>query len=415
MSDLSVGVGRSIAEDSFLAGKEAASMALRQHNGNPGQHNGNPGQHNGNPDVLFVFGSPRFDHRQLLAGIISVMGNLPMVGGSTAGEISTSGFSSLSVVIMALSSNTLKFTTGIGKKMSRDERVCGIALINDIREKTEVNKPLSLFVFPNGMGGDGVKVIRGIQSVLGNNIEIVGGFLGDDVKFENTFQFYNGKVYRDAISGLLIHGRGNFVTGIGVRSGFESIGNLLYCTQSEGNIVKQFDGERALDLYKEFLGPERSARLPEICLEYPFGLIDNKVSIAGKDFFQLRCGLSVNDKKGTITLAGSIPEGSAITLTTASRGDIISGARLAAEQAKNCLGDAVPEAVMMFSCVGRKIVLGRRTSEEVEAVRNVLGENVPIIGFYTYGEIGPIDKMRDELSITKFHNETVVLWILGSY
>ena len=68
----------------------------------------------------------------------------------------------------------------------------------------------------------------------------------------------------------------------------------------------------------------------------------------------------------------------------------------------------------MFSCVGRKLVLGRRTQEEVAAVKEVLGEDVPLIGFYTYGEIGPIDKMREQLSITKFHNETVVLWVLGS-
>ena len=68
----------------------------------------------------------------------------------------------------------------------------------------------------------------------------------------------------------------------------------------------------------------------------------------------------------------------------------------------------------MFSCVGRKLVLGRRVQEEVDAVKKILGEDVPLIGFYTYGEIGPIDKMKRELSITKFHNETVVLWVLGS-
>lgn len=143
-------------------------------------------------------------------------------------------------------------------------------------------------------------------------------------------------------------------------------------------------------------------------------MIDEKVSIAGKEYFQLRCGLSVDEKKGTITLAGSIPEGSAITLTTASRGDIFNGAKLAVEQAKKSLKSAKPQVVFMFSFVGRKMVLGRRSQEEVFAVKKVLGENIPIIGFYTYGEFGPIDKVGKELSTTKFHNETVVLWILGS-
>ena len=400
MSGLSIGVGHSSDEDSFKAGQEAASEAL--------------GGHGGSPEVLIVFGSTRFDHEQLLAGIVSVAGEIPMVGGTTAGEISTSGLSTGSVVIMGLSSESLDFTTGIGLNMSRDEVACGVALAEEIGKKRSLKQALSLLIFPDGMGGDGIKVIEGLHSVLGMGFEVVGGYLGDDERFENTIQYYDGKAYTNAIPGLLVSGKDAIRTGIGVRSGFESIGNRFYCTESDGNVVKEFDSERALDLYKEFLGEDRSERLPGICLEYPFGLIDERVSIAGKEYFQLRCGLAVDHEQGTITLAASIPEGSAITLTTASRGDIINGAKLAAEQAKNSLEGAKPEAILMFSCVGRKLVLGRRTEEEVSAVKNVLGKDVPLIGFYTYGEIGPIDKMKEELSVTKFHNETVVLWVLGS-
>ena len=399
MSNLLVGVGESHHQDSLKAGQEAASKALSKHGGTP--------------EALIIFGSTRFDHRQLLSGIISVAGDIPMVGGTTAGEISTTGFTTQSVVVMALSSDKLDFVTGIGKNMSQDEAACAVALIDDIRSKTSLEEAMALFVFPNGMGGDGIKVIEGLHSVLGAEFEIVGGYLGDDERFEYTFQYHNGKVYRDAIVGMLIGGDAGFRTGIGVRSGFESIGNRFYCTDSEGNVVKKFDNERALDLYKEFLGEARSQRLPGICLEYPFGLIDEKVSIAGKEYFQLRCGLAVNHEEGTISLAASIPEGSPITLTTASRGDIINGARLAAEQAKESLQGAEPQAILMFSCVGRKLVLGRRTQEEVVAVKKVLGEDVPLFGFYTYGEIGPIDKLREQLATTKFHNETVVLWVLG--
>jgi hypothetical protein len=400
MAELSASVGQSNNEDSFIAGQEAASDAL--------------GKHGNSPQVLLVLGSPRFDHDQLLAGIVSVTGDVPMVGGTTAGEISASGFSTESVAIMALSSNSLDFLTGIGRDMSRDEKACGAALIEDIGNKSSLEQALSLLVFPDGMGGDGLKLIEGIHSVLGTEFEIVGGYLGDGESFEKTFQYYNGEVYRDAIPGLLICGKEGFRTGIGVRSGFESIGNRFYCTEAEGNVVAKFDDESALDLYKEFLGEERSKKLPGICLEYPFGLIDEKVSIAGKEYFQLRCGLAVDHEKGTITLAASIPKGRALTLTTASRGDIINGAKLAAEQAKESLQGVKPQVILMFSCVGRKLVLGRRTSEEVAAVQKVLGEDVPLLGFYTYGEIGPIDKREEGLAVTKFHNETVVLWVLGS-
>ncbi len=115
-----------------------------------------------------------------------------------------------------------------------------------------------------------------------------------------------------------------------------------------------------------------------------------------------------------ITLAGSIPVGSAITLTTATRRDIIDEAKHAAEQAVESLCGSNPELIFMFSCVGRKLVLGRRTQDEVDAVKKIFGYDVPLIGFYTYGEIGPINKLKKGFEMSKFHNETVVLWALGS-
>ncbi|MCP4538668.1 MAG: hypothetical protein GY832_16155 [Chloroflexi bacterium] len=118
MSDLIVGVGQSSNEDSFKAGQEAASQALQKQSEKP--------------QVLIVFGAMHFDHRRLLAGVTSVTGDIPMVGGTTAGEISTSGFSTQSVVIMALGSNELDFMTGIGKNTSQGEAVCGIALVGHL-------------------------------------------------------------------------------------------------------------------------------------------------------------------------------------------------------------------------------------------------------------------------------------------
>lgn len=400
MSALTVGVGTSHLENSHDAGAEACKIAFDKTDGKA--------------DVLLVFAAMRFEHKALLSGINAVAGEVPMVGGTTAGEISPEGFSEGSVVVMAITSSMLSFDSGIGLHMSNDEDACARSLIADIFTDAVIEEASSLLVFPNGMGGDGLRVLKGLQDVLGKNFEIVGGYLGDDMRFKHTFQYFNGKVYRDAIVGLLVSLKGDVRTSIGVRSGFESIGNSFYCTSSEGNVVKEFDNVSALGLYREFLGEERFRRLPGICMEYPFGLIDENAGSSGERYFQLRCGLNVDKKNGTITFAASIPEGSAVTLTSASRGDVINGAREAAQQAMKRLRGVKPELIVMFSCVGRKLVLGRRTSEEVEVVRKCLGYDVPIIGFYTYGEIGPIDSSVEKLAEAKFHNETVVLWLLGS-
>ncbi len=392
--------GFSRDDDSFAAGREAAALAVTRLGGRP--------------QALLVFAATRYDHKLLLKGIADVAPGVPLVGGTTAGEISMEGATTQSVVVLALGSDRLRFRTGVGRDLSLNEKQSVGEMLDRLFPGAPPQDAQALLVFPNGMGGDGLKLMDGLHERLGEAFEIVGGYPGDDERFRKTYQYHDGEVYSDSIAGLLVCYNEDFQTGIGVRSGFESIGNSFICTSAEGNIVREFDHVRSLDLYREFLGEELSARLPGAFMEYPFGLIDAGASSGDITRFQLRCGVQANEGDGSIFLAASIPEGSEVTLTTGSRGDVIKGARDAAMQARKSLGGARPEAIIMFSCVGRKMVLGRRVQEEVDAVRECIGMDVPIAGFYTYGEIGPIDKTVPGLSKAKFHNETVVLWVLGS-
>ena len=64
--------------------------------------------------------------------------------------------------------------------------------------------------------------------------------------------------------------------------------------------------------------------------------------------------------------------------------------------------------------IAREIQQGLLASDfNVSDGWNIFGKNVPIFGFYTYGEIGPIDKRVPTLRNTRWHNETVVLYVLG--
>ena len=142
MTSNTIGVGFSSLPDSFSAGTEAAKQAL--------------GKLHGKPKVLIVFGAMQFNHRELISGISSVVGDTPMVGGTTAGEISTAGFSTGSVVVMALNNEDLEFVTGIGHDMSGNEAACSMEMANDILKKAAFDPNASLLVFPNGMGGVGL-------------------------------------------------------------------------------------------------------------------------------------------------------------------------------------------------------------------------------------------------------------------
>ncbi len=396
--DLNTGIGVSVLANSYKAGAEAASKAVEQLGKKP--------------DALIIFAAPKFEQQKMADGIKSVTKNIPMIGGTTAGEISTYGLSVNSVVVMALNSTDIKFYVGIGKNIAKSEINAGKQLAKSVLKKASKKNANTLLMLPDGLAGDGLAVIKGAQEVLGEDFEIVGGSLGDESDFKHTYQYYNGKVYENTVVGMLICGGNKVKTATGVRSGWESIGNRFKCTEAKGNVVYKFGNKIALDFYRELLGKDRGKKLPAIGLEYPMGLIDERAKIEGYDYFQIRCPVGINEEDGSVNFAASIPEGKEVTLTYSSRSTIINGSKLSAMQAKKTL-NGKPRLIMMFSCVARKMVLGRRTNEEVNLVKSVFGNNIPIIGFYTYGEIGPIDKRVPMLRNTRWHNETVVLYVLG--
>jgi len=60
---------------------------------------------------------------------------------------------------------------------------------------------------------------------------------------------------------------------------------------------------------------------------------------------------------------------------------------------------------ILVSCVGRKLVMGGRVDEEVEAVAHVFGPSTTLTGFYSYGEISPFGNMVG----CKLHNQTMTI------
>ena len=81
------------------------------------------------------------------------------------------------------------------------------------------------------------------------------------------------------------------------------------------------------------------------------------------------------------------------------------GAVGAAGASSEALGSAATDLGIRISCIGRKLILKQRTEEEVEGVREILGDGTVLTGFYSYGEISPVTpSARCEL-----HNQTMTI------
>jgi hypothetical protein len=138
------------------------------------------------------------------------------------------------------------------------------------------------------------------------------------------------------------------------------------------------------------------------------------MKVSGSDELLIRDPITVNEQ-GSITCAAEIPEGSEIRLMVGSRDEAVKVAKLAAENAVSQLEGSKPKAVIIFNCIARNKLFGEKSGDEISAIQEAIGSDVPLIGFYTYGEQAPLGgEVRNiEKCNSAFHNETVVICVLA--
>jgi hypothetical protein len=128
----------------------------------------------------------------------------------------------------------------------------------------------------------------------------------------------------------------------------------------------------------------------------------------GEEYILLRAPMVVDRTTGAVSFAAEIPQGAKIKMTRAKSDEIIEGSREAAARAMGHLGGRA-DVALFFSCMARKVVLGRRTRIEIEVAQEVFGKDVPMFGFYTYGEIA---NCGEKSPMCRFHNETATFLAL---
>lgn len=400
---LFVGVGRSQShdQDPFEAGVAACRDAMSQLKTDMPV------------TAAIVFSSVAFQQEKMLQGVRSVLKESLVVGCSTSGEITTDGpLEEHSVAVMVIASDTVRFVGGVGENIKDGPRTAGRNVAEAVLKELQDGKALRGFLmFPDVLVGNGAEIVTGVLDVLGQHFPVVGGAAGDDFLFKQTYQYLDDKVFSGAVVGLGLAGDVKF--GIGVRHGWAPIGVPMKVTRSEGAVVHEIDHKPAINVYDDYFGDYakelREDTLAKLAITYPLGL-----RVEGSEEYLVRDPISV-DEHGSITCAAEIPQGSEIRLMIGSKKDAIDMARIAAKQALGQLDGAEPKAIVVFNCIARKKLFGEDSGDEIAAIQEVIGKNVPLIGFYTYGEQAPLGgEVRNiERCNTAFHNETIVIYVLG--
>lgn len=72
-----------------------------------------------------------------------------------------------------------------------------------------------------------------------------------------------------------------------------------------------------------------------------------------------------------------------------------------------------PAAAIIVSCAGRKWLLDDCWHQEVKMVQKALGSHLSLVGFSSFGEIGPFLSPEGTYSESLFHNVSFVICLLG--
>lgn len=274
-----------------------------------------------------------------------------------------------------------------------NSRAAGKALASqfDVRELSYV------LIFSDGMLVNGSNLVSGLNDVFKNKIKITGGLAGDADKFSSTKVGLNETPTDGNILAIGFYGTALSI-GHGSDGGWDVFGPAKIITKSSGNVLHEINHRNAYDLYVEYLG-KYAEDLPGSALLFPLAL-----QVENSDVPLVRTILSVDKVKKTMTFAGDMPEQTPVRFMTANFDNLIDAAGNAAKLAQSSLSKPV-EFALLISCVGRRIVLEKRIEEEIEVVASILKNDVPISGFYSYGELSPLP---GELAC-RLHNQTMTI------
>ncbi|MCP4699313.1 MAG: hypothetical protein GY862_21065 [Gammaproteobacteria bacterium] len=314
---------------------------------------------------------------------------------STSGEIYDSFVQDDSLVVTAIHFAKTKIKSAAVKIADyADSRAAG----RELATAFEAAGLAHLFVISDGLKVNGSELVIGLNEKIPPQVPITGGLAGDGSAFARTLVGLDAQPAEGNIAAIGFYGDA-LKAGHGSFGGWDNFGPVRTITRAEANVLYEMDNESALKLYKSYLGDEAKG-LPGTGLLFPLS-----IQTADSEERIVRTILAVDEEAQSMTFAGDMPTGAKAQLMKANFDRLIEGAGNSAEQSLSSLREHQAELAICISCVGRKLVLGQRIDEEVEAVREILGDAAIIAGFYSYGEISPLKpETRCEL-----HNQTMTI------
>lgn len=404
---IGVGIGFSDADQSSTAGINAArSASVRL----------------GNQEVdfaiVFIAGAA-YDLQQVMSAVKSIL-PCEVVAVKNSHIISYDAVYNFGVSVVTIKSQDIKFhallrdITCEGTERKQGALVAAELIDGNIGKafSTAVVKvgnrfvqisPYTLFLINNTLCCDNAELLRGVLDVCGGVFQIVGAVSSGVTEKRTPFLAHNESFSEFGAMMLLLSSK--VPTGRGVATAWKPVGGAHIITQSQKNVVYEIDNLRASKIYENYLSKTESFLQEQdfnrLGLLYPLGVVLSFGEVL------IRNPYSINND-GSLTFNGTIREGCAVRFMTCQRSDILDAVTNATEQAMSSLGKAKPALVFAFISIVDEMQLLGDINMEVRAIKEIVGEDVPVVGFYSYGEYS-----RERIHSHKLYSNSASIFIIG--
>ena len=205
---------------------------------------------------------------------------------------------------------------------------------------------------------------------------LVGGLSSSRAGYDQVA----GKVVEGGLSGVLFSE--NVAIATELTQGCSPIGPIRTVTSGQEHVIFELEARPALDVFKEDIGAESDEDLVRKASNMHIAL-----PIAGSDtgVYLVRNLIGIDPDRGWLAIGEQVSAGDRLMFcrrdATSAREDL--GRMLQDLKAR---ADKVPRGAVYYSCVARGPNLFGENSEELEQIRQVLGD-VPLVRFFCNGEI----------------------------
>jgi small ligand-binding sensory domain FIST len=241
-------------------------------------------------------------------------------------------------------------------------------------------------LLPDPFSFDAEGLIRGIDGAYPGRT-IVGGIASGGRESGSNALFLGEHVQRDGAVGVALSG--NLAVDTIVAQGCRPIGDPMFVTACERNVIRALDGRPPLTVLEELhdrLEP-RDRQLARHSLFLGIVMKEDREQYRQGDFL-IRNLLGIDQSSGALAI-GALVDPNAVVQFHLRDADTSSQDLEALLKRHREAEGASPPGALLFSCLGRGQFLYGRADHDTDLFRRYMGD-VPLGGFFCNGEIGPV-------------------------